>query len=138
MNVSTPSTMSQWVAGGNGEAIWASGGLASDGTGVFATTGNRTPFGQTPSDPHLDSEEVVRVTGMGTRADYFYPTEWKTMDRDDLDFGSVNPVYITVPGATPSNLVAAISKNGLLFLLDAQSLRGATADRRAGRRRGPP
>ena len=54
-----------WATGGVGEAIWAPGGLASDGTGVFAVTGNRT---MGDSSTHADSEEIVRVTGMATVA----------------------------------------------------------------------
>jgi hypothetical protein len=46
-----------------GEAIWAPGGMPSDGNGVFASTGNRTGGGA----GHLDSEEVVRITGMATQ-----------------------------------------------------------------------
>ena len=54
-----------WATAGVGEAIWAGGGMASDGTGVFAVTGNRT---MGDSSTHADSEEIVRVTGMATVA----------------------------------------------------------------------
>ena len=65
--------------------------------------------------PHQDSEEVVRVTGLGTRADTYYPTmpmngqtpRWQAMDSADADMASIEPVYMEVPGATPSKIVVA-------------------------------
>ena len=69
---------------------------------------------------------------MGTKADYFYPSTWARMDRADADFGSVNPMVITVPGATPSKIVVALAKDGLGYLLDAAQLRGTTSGTAAG------
>ena len=54
------------------------------------------------------------------------------MDRADADFGSVNPMVITVPGATPSKLVVALAKDGIGYLLDAAQLRGTTSGTAAG------
>jgi hypothetical protein len=121
----SPSKVGAWATGGQGEGIWAAGGMASDGDGVFAVTGNST----TGTATHLDSEEVVRITGMGTLdrssdKNLYYPAAWHDMDAGDLDFGSCSPVYLEVPGATPSTLVAAPSKNGHLFLLDSKNLGG--------------
>ena len=100
-------------------------------TASIATTGNYVPTRQ-PRATHGDSEQVTRVTGMGTKADYFYPTTWVAMDRADADFGSVNPMVITVPGATPSKLVVAIAKDGKGYMLDAAQLRGTTSGTAAG------
>ena len=86
ISTSSPTTTGQWITGGQGEGIWAMGGLASDGNGVIAVTGNRTPSNAT-SMPHADSEEVVRITGMGTKADYYYPSTWQDMDSSDADLG---------------------------------------------------
>jgi hypothetical protein len=118
-----------WVTGGQGEGIWHAGGTASDGNGVIAITGNRNPFGQTPQPPHLDSEEVVRITGMGMRADAYWPASWAQMDAQDADFGSSNPMVVQLPGATPSNIVVAISKDGYLHLLDAANFGGEAGHR---------
>jgi len=130
INAANPSMKGGWATGGQGEGIWAAAGMASDGNGVFAATGNRTGGG---SSTHQDSEEVVRVTGLGTRADTYYPTtpmsgqtaRWQAMDSADADMGSINPVYMEVPGATPSKIVAQLSKDGHLYLLDAAALGGA-------------
>jgi outer membrane protein assembly factor BamB len=125
IDTKNPSKVGTWATGGLGEGIWASGGMASDGDGVFAVTGNSTVGTAT----HLDSEEVVRITGMGTLdrssdKNLYYPAAWHDMDAGDLDFGSSSPVYLEVPGATPSTLVAALSKNGHLYLLDSKNLGG--------------
>ena len=49
-----------WSTAGQQEGIWAAGGMASDGNGVFAVTGNN---GSAPTT-HDDSEEIVRVDGL--------------------------------------------------------------------------
>ena len=130
INAASPATKGGWATGGQGEGIWAAAGMASDGNGVFAATGNRT----SGTGTHQDSEEVVRVTGLGTRADTFWPTtpmsggatqRWQAMDSGDYDLGSVNPVYVQLPGSTPQNMVIALSKDGHLYILDAANLGGA-------------
>jgi hypothetical protein len=120
VNTSDPAMMGAWATGGQGEGIWAPGGMASDGNGVFALTSNST----TRTTTHLDSEEAVRITGLGTLADSFYSSDWQAMDSADADLGANQPLYIEVPGATPSKMVVAISKNGHLYLLDAAHLGG--------------
>jgi hypothetical protein len=125
INTANPTMAAAWSTGGQGEAIWASGGMASNGNGVFAVTGNANGGGAT----HLDSEEVVHVTGMAQvdrTHGIFYPTNWRDMDGRDLDFGAVSPVVITVPGATPPTLVAATAKNGHFYLLDPSNLGNPT------------
>jgi hypothetical protein len=113
-----------WATLGRGEGIWAAGGMASDGNGVFAVTGNNTLRETT----HADSEEVVRITGLGmlnrTNANFYYPASWLTMDATDADFGAINPVYVTVPGARPASYVVALAKDGHMYLLDSTNLGG--------------
>src|SRR5262249_44392654 len=60
INTASPSMVAGWATSGEGDAIWAAGGMASDGNGVFATTGDNHPRLTT----HMDSEEVIRITGM--------------------------------------------------------------------------
>jgi hypothetical protein len=105
--------------------------MASDGNGVFAVTGNYVPLFSGPAT-HGDSEQVTRITGMGTKADFFYPSIWMSMDTGDFDFGATNPMVITVAGATPAKLVVAIAKDGKGYLLDADQLRGTTSGNAAG------
>jgi len=42
----------------------------------------------------------------------------------DADLGGSGPVLIDVPGATPSQLVVALGKNGVAYLLDRTNLGG--------------
>lgn len=119
-----------WQTRHAGEAIWAPGGLASDGNGVLAITGNYTPFGQHAASRDMtDSEEVIRLTGLATltrsNANLYYATDWQNMDDSDADFGAMNPLVLNVPGSTPSSLVAALSKDGRIHLLDSANLGGA-------------
>ena len=130
INASTPTTTGQWITGDGGGGIWASGGMAADGNNIYVATGNYVPLGAPAT--HTDSEEVVRLTGMGTKADFFYPTSWSSFDNNDGDVGSNNPMVITVPGATPSKLIVAIAKEGNGYLLDAGQLRGTTTGSAAG------
>ena len=119
----TPPTVSGWQSGGQGEAIWAPGGMASAGDGVFAVTGNRF----TSTGDHADSEEVVHVRGMGTldkstgSKDFFFPSDWKTKDQRDFDLGSVNPVMVSLPGSTGPAVIVT-SKDGNGFVLDSADL----------------
>ena len=115
-----PAMRGAWATAGQGEGIWGSAGMASDGNGVFALTGNNTQRVTT----HADSEEAVRVTGLGTLADSFYASSWQTMDTGDADLGASNPVYVTLAGATPSKMLVVVSKDGHMYLLDATALGG--------------
>jgi hypothetical protein len=78
---------------------------------------------------HLDSEQVVRLTGLATLdrssvKNFYYPAVWQAMDASDQDFGSNSPVYLEMAGASPSTLVVAVSKNGHMYLLDSKNLGG--------------
>ncbi len=121
-----PPTVGGWVSLGKQEGVWAAGGLASDGTGIFAVTGN----GRNVSLDHsnTDAEEVIRLTGMGTlnrtAANLYYPTLWKTEgENGDLDFGANSPAYVPLlPNSTPSALLVAPHKAGRVYFLNANQL----------------
>ncbi|HXI57094.1 MAG TPA: hypothetical protein VNO55_13595 [Polyangia bacterium] len=120
-----PTSIAAWATKGAGGAVWASGGMASDDSGVFATTGN----GYGAGAMNLDSEAIVRVTGMAAvnragNADIFYPTEWKALDAGDDDLGATSPVLLNVAGATPSRYVVAAAKNGHMYFVNASMMGG--------------
>lgn len=121
-----PTQVAGWATLGGQEGIWAAGGLASDGNGVFAITGNS---GASSRDK-TDSEEVIRITGMSVpqRDDdnLFYPDIWSSgMNNGDKDFGSCSPTVFSVPDSTPSKLLVAPAKPGRVYFLDAAKLGGA-------------
>jgi hypothetical protein len=118
-----PSAATAWATDARGGGIWSPGGLATDGTFVFAATGNT--FGV---DTWRGGEAIVRLQKgavfSGTAPDYFTPSNWKALDDRDVDIGGSGPVLFDVPGATPSTLVAALGKNGVVYLLDRTNLGG--------------
>lgn len=121
-----PSKHGTWATLGRGEAIWAAGGMASDGNAIFAVTGNSTTG--VSSRASSDSEEVVRLTGLASferkDADLFYPSSWRQMDSVDADFGASSPLFLRIAGAQPENYVLAIAKDGHMYLLDSTNLGG--------------
>lgn len=126
VKTSDPTQVAGWATLGGQEGIWAAGGLASDGNGVFAITGNS---GASKRD-NTDSEEVIRITGMSVphRDDnnLFYPDIWSSgMNNGDKDFGSCSPAVFDVPDSMPSKLIVAPAKPGRVYFLDAAKLGGA-------------
>jgi hypothetical protein len=103
--------------------VWAPGGLSTDGTSVFAATGNT--FGVTTWS---GGEAIIRLgagaTFSGNPADYYAPSNWKQLDDTDTDLGGSGPILLDVPGATPSQLVVALGKDGNAYLLDRTNLGG--------------
>lgn len=107
--------------------IWAPGGIASDGTNLYVSTGNT--FG---SNTWIGQEAIIELGAGPTfsmkATDYFAPHDWLALDNNDVDIGGSGAILIHAPSATPSNLVAALGKNGMVYLLDASNLGGiATA-----------
>ena len=125
VNTATPTSVAGWATLGPQEGIWAPGGMASDGNGVLAITGN----GHAADHTNSDAEEIIRITGMAVphrdAANMFYPTIWQSgMDNGDKDFGSCSPIFVDVPGSTPSKLVVAPAKPGHVYFLNATNFGG--------------
>ena len=122
--------MTAWAAatrtGSHGGAIWAVGGVASDGNNPFVTTGNDF------TDGHWDGgQAVIRFQPgpifTGDPSDYWAPTNWVQLDNSNLDLGSSGPLLVDLPGATPAHLVVAMGKDGNAYLLNRDNLGGITA-----------
>jgi hypothetical protein len=121
IDTKNPANVGAWATRGNGGAIWAAGGMASDGNGVFAPTGNANGAPAT----NQDSESIVRVTGMGAvdrNADMFTPADWRAIDAGDDDIGATSTVFIDVPGATPSSYVVGASKVGHVYFVNTKMM----------------
>jgi hypothetical protein len=121
-----------WATRASAGGIWAPSGLASDGTSVFAATGNTMagPAGAFPafSSPatYGDGEAVVRLPpdlnfAAGNK-DYFAAQDWQALDQGDNDIGGSGVVLFSAPGATPSNLAIALGKDGSAYLLNRDNL----------------
>jgi hypothetical protein len=118
VNTANPTQVGGWSAGGDRSGLWQSGGLASDGTSIYASTANGS------DGNHKDSEEVVRITGMGTAMDAFFPSYWQTWDGADNDLGSSSPMVVQFSGQCQA-MVISPSKPGHLFFLNPSKLGGA-------------
>jgi hypothetical protein len=120
---SDPTSATAWATDGLKAGIWAVGGLTTDGTSIFAATGNTAG-----ATDWMGGEAILRLGLDGTfshnPADFFTPSNWFTLDQNDLDLGGEAPLIVDVPGATPSQLVVALGKSGVAHLLDRNNLGG--------------
>jgi hypothetical protein len=125
--VADPAKVTAYATPAAKGGLWAVGGMASDGTDMFATTSNGESGGLTWEN--AESEAVMRFTN-GTAFDpantmnFFTPSNWQAMDDGDLDLGGCGPIVVDVPGATPSALIVQASKTGVVHLLNRANLGG--------------
>ena len=122
-----PSAVLAWSTAANGGGSWGAGGVATDnGTNAFITTGNT--MGATS---WAGGEAVFRFQPgpvfSGLTTDYWAPTNWHSLDLSDLDLSGSGPLIVDVSGATPSQLVVALGKDGNAYLLNRTNLGGVTA-----------
>jgi hypothetical protein len=122
-----PTNVHAWATGNIGGAIWGAGGIASDdGIHPYVTTGNT--FGATN---WTGGEAVIRFQPgpvfSGLTNDYWVPTNWMALDSADQDLGGSGPLIVDVPGASPSQLVVALGKDGFAYLLNRTNLGGISA-----------
>jgi len=125
--INNPSSVTAWATTAIGGGIWGHGGVTSDGTNVFVITGNTFNTGG-----HWGGgEAIIRLQAgpifSGSPTDYWAPTNWLSLDNGDTDLGGCGAVLIDVPGATPSQLVLALGKDGSAYLLNRNNLGGITA-----------
>ena len=126
--INDPATVTAWASATHGGswrgAIWAVGGIASDGKNPFVTTGNTFNTGGNWDG----GEAVIRFQPgpifSGDPSDYWVPINWLQLDGPDLDLGSSGPLLVDVPGATPSHLVVALGKDGNAYLVNRDNLGG--------------
>ncbi len=100
-----------------GAGIWGRGGpvigknnriYGSAGDGEFDPTAGR--FGSSVIAASLGNLELL---------DYYTPLNWRDINRYDLDMGSSSPVWFSHKNY---NLLAVGGKEGVLYLMDADSL----------------
>jgi len=122
VTMDNPANVMAWSTSATRGGIWAVGGIASDGVDPFVATGNTSsPSTWSGGEAIIHLTPTLQLTGT---ADYWAPTNWLTLDDEDLDIGGSGPVLINVPGATPSNLVVALGKDGNIYLLNQTNLGG--------------
>ncbi len=121
--IANPAAAKAWATGARGGGSWAPSGVASENGAIFIATGNT--FGATT---WAGGEALVRFSAgpvFGNRpTDYFTPSNWQTLDADDIDLGGTGPVILDVPGATPAKLLVGLGKDGKIYLVDRNNLGG--------------
>jgi hypothetical protein len=122
VTMDNPANVFAWSTTATKGGIWSVGGIASDGVDPFVATGNTynaSTWGGGEAILHLSS--TLELTGT---SNYWAPTNWLDLDNSDLDIGGSGPLLVSVPGATPSNLVVALGKDGNIYLLNQTNLGG--------------
>ena len=125
MPLTNPTNVVAWATSVNGGGAWSVGGIASDGVSPYLATGN-TMGASTWSG----GEAIIRfppdLVLTNNVTNFWTPTNWSTLDSEDNDIGGSGPILVTVPGATPSQLVVALGKDGNAYLLNRANLGGMT------------
>ncbi len=120
VRVNEPAVFGAWKTWANKGGIWAPGGLAFDGSALFAATGNTDGAQQWSG-----GEAIIRLPAdlrwRPDPRDYFTPADWHRLDADDADLGGTNPLPIDVPGRA---LLLGLGKDGKAYLLDRADLGG--------------
>ena len=112
--LANPQRPAGWQTRARGGGVWSPGGLSSDGTSVYAATGNTfnaTSFG--------DGESIVRLgpgpVASGSASDEFTPPDWRSLDAGDVDLGGS-------PALLFDHHAVALGKDGKAYLLDRADL----------------
>lgn len=111
----TPTTFEvNAAAGEHGGAIWGAGDApAVDSAGhVFVETGNGF---SSSANPDLQ-ESVVELDATLNVLDHWTPSNWKTLDTNDSDLGSMEPLQI------PGGMLFVSGKDGVGRLISATAL----------------
>ncbi len=126
VQMDSPASVTSWATTATKSGIWGPGGIASDGTNLFVTTGNA------PGGSGWGAQEsIVRLQAgpifTGATTDFWTPTNYTALDSGDTDLGGSGPILVDVPGATPSALVLALGKDGNAYLVNRNNLGGISA-----------
>jgi hypothetical protein len=128
VHIDNPSIVGAWRTAAQKGGIWGHSGVASDGTNMFVVTGNTVT---SPGDPWSGGEAIVRLQAgpvfTGNATDFWAPANWQSLDNSDTDLGGCSAILIDAPGATPSQLVLALGKDGNAYLVNRSNLGGVGA-----------
>ena len=109
-----------WSTSARAGGIWATGGISSDGTAIYAATGNTMRAKQWG-----DGEAIIRLSADLAFAEnaqnFFTPSNWQQLDDADADLGGTNPLLLSVSQA---QRMLALGKDGKAYLLGLPKLGG--------------
>jgi hypothetical protein len=126
IQINDPTQVMGWATEAIGGGIWGHSGVASDGTNMFVITGNTFN-----AATWMGGEAIIRLQAgpifSGQPTDFWAPTNWQQLDGGDTDLGGCSAILIDAPGATPSQLVLALGKDGNAYLINRNNLGGVAA-----------
>jgi hypothetical protein len=114
-----------WQTRASGGGIWSQGGIASEGTGLYVTTGNTIG-----AKTYGDGESIIHLKqGLArpdSNADFYAPSNWEALDNSDLDLGGTEalPVNVATEGGKTAARVIAFGKDGNAYLARRNNLGG--------------
>jgi hypothetical protein len=115
VSTADPTNVSAWVTSALAGGSWMPGGVSSDGTSLFVSTGNTQGTNGTTWG---GGEAVIRLTPSPlAMSAYFAPKNWFALDNGDLDMGT-GPIPIDLPGGAPSATAILFGKDGNAYLID--------------------
>ena len=124
LRLDQPAAFGAWRTLGSRGGIWATGGIAYDGSHLFAATGH------TPGVKEWTAaNSVIRLPpdmpGILLPEDFFTPADWRKSDPGYVVLAYNNPVAFDLPDGGPgSALLFALNKDGTAYLLDRANLGG--------------
>jgi hypothetical protein len=122
IRINNSSSVMAWATAAIGGGIWGHSGVASDGTNMFVITGNTF----NTQGNWMGGEAIIRLQAGPVFSGFWAPPNWFSLDQGDTDLGGVSATLVDVPGATPSQLVLALGKDGMAYLLNRNNLGGVT------------
>jgi hypothetical protein len=125
VNPATISLAGNWETRASGGGIWAQGGIASEGTSLYVTTGN-TIGAKTYGDGESVEKLKPGLARSNSNEDFYAPANWQSLDDSDLDLGGTEalPVTISSGNGKTAPRVIAFGKDGNAYLLDRANLGG--------------
>ena len=96
-------------------------GPASDSTGIYVVTGNGG-FGGAGTGNW--GESALRLESSGEVDDFFTPSNYTALNRDDLDLGDGGTILFSSSNATVPNLALVAGKTGSVSVLNRANLGG--------------
>ena len=121
----TAAVTGAWESRATRAGVWSEGGVVTDGTDLFFTTGNGTE-----PKAWLDGDAVFRLpttlAHVTSTKDYFVAPNFEALDKADLDLGGTSPLPVDVPlaGGGAAQWLVQIGKDGTVYVLDRANLGG--------------
>jgi hypothetical protein len=113
VSIADPTEVRSWATTATGGGAWTPGGVSTDGTSLYVSTGNT--FGTAGTWGGGDA--LIRLSTAPAMTAYFAPKTWLNLDNADLDMGTA-PIVFNLPGSTPTSLAVMFGKDGNAYLLD--------------------